>query len=67
MKKKFHKTVLKCPMCGSNDLYFESGGITGYVYHCKNCDYVGAFVVEEDMEWEEDVDENKRRHSEKKK
>jgi rubredoxin len=52
--RKFHKTVLKCPMCGSTDLYLESGGIAGYVYHCKNCDYIGAFVIEEEIEWEED-------------
>ena len=43
-------------MCGSTDLYFESGGIGGYVYHCKNCDYIGAFVIEEEIEWEEDED-----------
>ncbi len=43
-------------MCGSTDLYFETGGITGYVYHCKNCDYIGAFVIEEEIEWEEDED-----------
>jgi len=65
VKKKYHKTVLKCPMCGSTDLYFESGGIAGYVYHCKNCDYIGAFVIEEEIEWEEDVHEKGSRDTEK--
>ncbi len=67
MKRKFHKTVRKCPMCGSNDIYFESGGIAGYVYHCNNCDYIGAFVVEEEIEWEEDVDEKHHRRFRRKK
>ncbi|MDD1759092.1 MAG: hypothetical protein LUQ44_00645 [Methanothrix sp.] len=45
------KIMEVCPVCGSEDLYYEAGGYTGKVYHCKNCDYVGALVVEanEDM------------------
>jgi hypothetical protein len=27
--------VLTCPDCGSSDLYYETGLITGYKYHCK--------------------------------
>jgi RNA polymerase subunit RPABC4/transcription elongation factor Spt4 len=39
-----------CPVCGSADLYLEAGGYTGKIYHCKNCDYVGALIVEADEE-----------------
>jgi len=39
-----------CPVCGSSDLYMEAGGYTGKLYHCKNCDYVGALIVEPDEE-----------------
>ncbi|WP_407355869.1 hypothetical protein [Methanolobus sp. WCC5] len=34
-----------CPVCGSPDLYYEAGGIEG-LYHCKDCGYIGAFVIE---------------------
>lgn len=44
------KTVLTCPQCGSADLYYETGLITGYKYHCKRCGYIGAFVIEKDIE-----------------
>ncbi len=44
------KTVLTCPQCGSADLYYETGLITGYKYHCKKCNYIGAFVIEKDIE-----------------
>lgn len=46
MKKR---TVLTCPQCGSTGLYYEAGLTTGYKYHCKDCDYVGAFVIEQDL------------------
>ncbi len=39
-----------CPVCGSTDLYYEAGGYTGKIYHCKNCDYVGVVIVEADAE-----------------
>ncbi|NPV61548.1 MAG: hypothetical protein HPY61_02780 [Methanotrichaceae archaeon] len=39
-----------CPVCGSSELYYEMGGYTGKIYHCKNCDYVGPLVVEADEE-----------------
>jgi hypothetical protein len=28
----------------------SQGGYTGKVYHCKNCDYMGALIVEADEE-----------------
>lgn len=43
------KKVLTCPHCGSAGLYYEAGLVTGYKYHCKDCDYVGAFVIEKDI------------------
>ena len=46
--------VQQCPQCGSDDLYFESGFITGYVYHCRNCDYVGSFVIEKEVNFSGD-------------
>jgi len=46
------KTVLTCPECGSADLYYENALITGYKYHCKKCGYIGAFVIEKEMEEE---------------
>ncbi len=48
---KREKTPLEvCPVCGSSDLYYEAGGYIGKIYHCKNCDYVGALIVEADEE-----------------
>jgi transposase-like protein len=48
------KTVLTCPQCGSSDMYYEAGLITGYKYHCKKCHYIGAFVIEVEVEEEEE-------------
>jgi predicted RNA-binding Zn-ribbon protein involved in translation (DUF1610 family) len=48
-KKRVIK-VLTCPQCGSADLYYETALITGYKYHCKRCGYIGAFVVEKEIE-----------------
>lgn len=50
MPDKSDQTVLLCPQCGSDELYPEMGFMTGYQYHCKACDYVGSFVVEEDID-----------------
>jgi len=47
------RKVLKgkiCPQCGSNQLYYEAGLLAGYQYHCKECDYIGAFVIEKELE-----------------
>ncbi len=50
------RRVLTCPQCGSADLYYEAALITGYKYHCKNCNYIGAFVVEKVVEEQADDD-----------
>jgi hypothetical protein len=38
-----------CPQCGSDRLIFNSGMITGQVYHCLKCDYLGSLVFETDL------------------
>lgn len=54
-KRKGRRKVLTCPQCGSADLYYEAALITGYKYHCKKCNYIGAFVVEKEIEGDEDM------------
>ncbi len=49
-KRSKPRTMMICPHCGGTDLYFEAGLITGYKYHCKHCEYVGAFVIEKDVD-----------------
>ncbi len=51
MKEK--NRVLKCPNCGSDRIFPETGFVTGFKYHCSNCDYVGALVIEEYVDDEE--------------
>lgn len=55
--KRKKRSVLTCPQCGSADLYYEAGLITGYKYHCKRCNYIGAFVIEKDIEMEDEGEE----------
>lgn len=45
--------VLLCPQCGSRDVHYELGGITGQVYRCKTCNYVGSLILEQDVEDDE--------------
>ena len=42
-------TTFLCPDCGGRELYYEGGLITGYKYHCKDCDYIGTLVIEKDF------------------
>ena len=48
-KSKIQRKVLRCPQCGGTDIYYENALITGYKYHCKDCDYIGALIIEEDV------------------
>ncbi len=48
-RKRAERTTVTCPECGSDELYFEAGMITGMKYHCKKCDYIGTFVVEKNI------------------
>jgi hypothetical protein len=41
--------VLVCPQCHGTDIYYETGLMTGYKYHCKTCDYIGAFIIQPDI------------------
>lgn len=59
------KLVEVCPVCGSSDVYYEVGGYAGTVYHCKECGYVGAFVIEANEEMIEIIKERHKRESEK--
>ncbi len=52
------KTLEICPVCGSTDLYYEVGGYTGKVYHCKKCEYIGPLIVEADEEMAEAIKED---------
>ncbi|MCW6167759.1 MAG: hypothetical protein LVQ64_04840 [Thermoplasmatales archaeon] len=41
-------TILLCPQCRSARLVYEAGLITGQVYRCQTCGYMGSFVIEMD-------------------
>ena len=41
--------VLRCPQCGSDRIVYDAALITGQKYHCLACDYLGSFVVEQDL------------------
>ncbi len=43
------RRVKQCPTCGSTDLYYEAGLITGQKYHCKKCSYIGPLVFEKEV------------------
>lgn len=48
------RRVQVCPKCGSSQLYYEAGMVTGQKYHCKRCGYIGSLIIEAD---EDDLDE----------
>ena len=39
------KRILVCPVCKSREVELDAGGYTGK-YFCKNCGYVGSYVLE---------------------
>ncbi|HIH87528.1 MAG TPA: hypothetical protein HA304_06450 [Methanosarcinales archaeon] len=43
-------SVLICPQCNSTDVTYYMGLKTGVQYQCKECGYVGAFIIERDKE-----------------
>ena len=57
MEKKRERMVEVCPVCGSSEMYLETGGYVGKVYHCNDCNYMGALVVEADDEMVEAIKE----------
>ncbi|MGB9929159.1 MAG: hypothetical protein ACPK85_12280 [Methanosarcina sp.] len=54
-----------CPVCANPDIYYETGGYTGAVYHCKECGYIGAFVIEANEEMIEEIREKYKKQKEK--
>jgi hypothetical protein len=38
--------LLQCPQCKSPNIFYDLGGMTGRVYHCHDCDYIGPVVIE---------------------
>jgi predicted RNA-binding Zn-ribbon protein involved in translation (DUF1610 family) len=47
-RKPRHR-ILRCPMCGSTQVQLSAGSITGQVYHCLACQYVGSLILEVDV------------------
>ena len=45
-KKSPARTVLICPQCGSTNVTYWLGLKAGVKYQCKDCGYIGAFVIE---------------------
>lgn len=39
------KRILVCPVCKSTEVEPDTGGYTGK-YYCKNCGYVGSYILE---------------------
>ncbi len=39
------KRFLICPVCKSDKIELDTGGFTGK-YRCKNCGYIGSFIIE---------------------
>lgn len=39
------KRILVCPVCKSKEIEPDVGGYTGK-YYCKNCGYIGSYVME---------------------
>jgi regulator of RNase E activity RraA len=46
-------TITLCPQCNSSNVFYEMGGITGAIYHCRECDYIGPVIIERELTDEE--------------
>ena len=53
-KREGEVTALVCPDCGGTNVYFEGGLIMGQKYHCNDCHYRGAFILERKVVMDED-------------
>jgi predicted RNA-binding Zn-ribbon protein involved in translation (DUF1610 family) len=40
--------LLICPQCGSNNVTYYMGLKLGVQYQCKDCDYIGSFIIKEE-------------------
>jgi transposase-like protein len=38
--------MLRCPTCGSPEVYLATGGNLGQIYLCHACGYRGSFILE---------------------
>lgn len=45
--------ALVCPDCGGTNISYQAGMITGQKYHCADCHYRGAFILERRVTVEE--------------
>jgi predicted RNA-binding Zn-ribbon protein involved in translation (DUF1610 family) len=39
--------ILICPQCGSNNVTYYMGLKLGVQYQCKDCNYIGSFIIED--------------------
>ena len=42
--------LIICPQCGSTRIHLVAGGMTGYMYRCRDCDYQGPIRMEANLE-----------------
>jgi ribosomal protein L37AE/L43A len=49
------ESSIHCPLCGSTSVTYKTGGYGGMIYRCKECGYMGAFVVEVDDDTEDAI------------
>lgn len=42
--------VATCPECGSADVVYETGMMLGQKYRCLRCGYIGAFILEKEID-----------------
>ncbi|WP_300020369.1 hypothetical protein [Methanoculleus sp.] len=40
------RKVLRCPVCRSTEISWDARGLYATLYHCKQCGYQGAFILE---------------------
>lgn len=40
------RKVLRCPVCRSTEIYRDARGLYATLYHCRQCGYQGAFILE---------------------
>jgi tRNA(Ile2) C34 agmatinyltransferase TiaS len=48
------RRVHVCPKCGSTEIYYIAGMVTGQKYRCKRCGYIGSLIIETDEDDLED-------------
>ena len=47
-------TAAVCPHCRGTNVSYEGGYITGRKYHCNDCHYIGALILERKVVVKED-------------